>query len=101
MTCSTCSKTVPAGTGTYTGTGLVCDDCFGDAVIADRNPVTAEAEAFTSQQEGSYFLGALAGGLFGCLGLVPVLIFADGRNTKIGAVAGFVGNAILAVFLNA
>lgn len=46
-------------------------------------------------ETGSFFLGFLGGFFLGCFGLVPILIFAKGANTKLGAVGGFAAAAIL------
>lgn len=93
MSCSNCSAPVRRNSGTYTGNGLVCDDCLADQIISGSDPITTDAVGGVDLEDGNMLAGAIGGFMFGCIGVVVAMVIG-GRKTKLGSLIGFGVNAV-------
>ncbi|HJN77176.1 MAG TPA: hypothetical protein QGF58_24845 [Myxococcota bacterium] len=83
-TCPRCNGPLDPATGTYSGDGLICEECS-DNVAIDQADGLEEAAVV----EGTFWGGFLAGFFGGCIGAILVLAIAKGAETKKGAKIGF------------
>lgn len=85
--CASCGKSFNEAYGTYTGDGLVCQDC------ADLDLELASDDAIVPK--GNVALGFVAGFFGGCIGLIAVQVFAKGEETKKGSLYGFIAQLVI------
>lgn len=83
-TCPRCNGPLNEATGTYTGDGMICEECADQAVIDGSDDAIASGAV-----EGTFGGGFAAGFFGGCIGFILVLAIAKGEETKRGAKIGF------------
>ena len=94
-TCAQCNNAMDPSTGTFTGDGMICEDC------QEQNVIDGVDEMAPAVVEGSFFLGFAAGFFGGCIGAILVHAMAKGTETKKGARVGFISQMAIGFLLRA